>query len=317
MTSIDFKNAFYIKLGQGGDWEAKSLPDNKLRFGWEEQTVDDINSRSWERIENQLRSAHKGPQGGATRALNGLRRIVESDETDIWITFSQNKLWWTRVEQSSPVEKDDTSKFRKVQGWSDKNASGATLFTNGLPGRLAMLQGYRWTTCAVKDEQIPLLRNLLNNTPGNLAESIRLHRLALENSLIFAIKELHWKDFETFVDLIFRNAGWLRVSILGQHEKAYDIALVEPITGDRYVVQIKSQAGLADLKKLEESFSDQDYRYIYFAVHSPAKDLESVSNIPNHIKFLSVNKLAEMAVKAGLVTWLQEKVFSVSRSFSP
>jgi len=51
-----------------------------------------------------------------------------------------------------------------------------------------------------------------------------------------AIEQLHWKDYETLVDLVFRDTGWIRVSILGQQVKGYDLELREPITQDKYQV---------------------------------------------------------------------------------
>lgn len=33
-TAIDFRNAYYIKLGRGGMWEADSIESGKLRLGF-------------------------------------------------------------------------------------------------------------------------------------------------------------------------------------------------------------------------------------------------------------------------------------------
>jgi len=57
------------------------------------------------------------PKGEATKALNGLQMIAQSGPDDVWITFYQSKLWWTRV-VSAPVEQDGISKFRRTaQPW--------------------------------------------------------------------------------------------------------------------------------------------------------------------------------------------------------
>ncbi len=82
MSGIDFKNAYYIKLGRGGAWEEECLATGKLRFGWSEQTPDDINAGRWDLIENQIRAASRSKRE-ATRALNGLRCIAESDKNDV------------------------------------------------------------------------------------------------------------------------------------------------------------------------------------------------------------------------------------------
>ncbi|MFD2273929.1 restriction endonuclease [Undibacterium arcticum] len=123
-----------------------------------------------------------------------------------------------------------------------------------------------------------------------------------------AISELHWKDYETLVDLVFRHAGWLRVSVLGQHAKSYDLELREPITDDRYVVQVKSQATRADLNKTIQDFSEADYRKVFFVVHSPAADLANAKNIPSHVELVAPAHLAALTLDAGLSRWLEEKV---------
>jgi hypothetical protein len=232
VPSIEFTTAHYIKLGRGGEWENDSIHTGKLRLGWRQQSVDDINTGRWEFIEEQLRAKDQGKRIAATSSdLNALKTITASGAEDIWITFHKSKLWWTRL-ASGPVEQDNVSKFRRTaEPWCDHAADGRLLAINSLPGKISQLQGFRTTVCRVKHGD--LLRRTLNGTRSPLATAIRDHRQTLAEHLTKAIQELHWKDFETFVDLVFRAAGWLRVSVLGQHEKAYDLELQEPIIGDR------------------------------------------------------------------------------------
>jgi hypothetical protein len=307
MSRVSFRSAFYIKLGRGGEWEDDSIGTGKLRFGWSQQTPDDINAARWDLIEGQLRAALEGkPKGEATRALNGLRTIAESGPEDVWITFHQAKLWWTRV-ASAPVEQDGISMFRRAaQPWTDRAADGRLLVINDLPGRLAQIQGYRWTVCRVRC--LDQLGRTLSGTRSDLATAISSDRAVLAQHLSEAIKELHWKDFETLVDLVFRAAGWVRVSVLGQHAKAYDLELREPITGDRYVVQVKSRADLADLLTTTANFSADDYRRVFFVVHSPANDLVSAVDLPGHVEVVSPKRLGDLAMDAGLARWIEDKV---------
>src|SRR5262249_7740604 len=135
MESIAFVNAFYIKLGRAGAWEADSIRTGKLRLGWRGQSVEDINARRWGRIEQQLREEHQGkPPGVATTDLNALKAIAESTSEDVWITFYQAKLWWAR--RTGPVEQDRVSKFRRTAvPWSDRAANDRLLVTAASPGR--------------------------------------------------------------------------------------------------------------------------------------------------------------------------------------
>ena len=306
MPRINVKNAFYLKLGRGGVWEADSIGTGKLRFGWSHQTLEDINTGRWDLIEGQLRGQHDKARSVATQSLHGLQIIAQSVPDDVWITFHKAKLWWTRV-ALTPVESDRVSKFRRtVQPWSDRSAKNRLLVINDLPGRLAQLQGYRWTVCRVSCPE--LLERTLAGTRSDLATAISSDRATLAQHLSGAIKELHWKDFETLVDLVFRHAGWVRVSVLGQHAKAYDLELREPITGDRYVVQVKSRAGLADLEATVANFSADDFKRVFFVVHSPAMDLSRATDIPDHVQIVPPDILAQLAIDAGLVEWLEDKV---------
>jgi len=75
-----------------------------------------------------------------------------------------------------------------------------------------------------------------------------------------AICELHWKDFETLVDLLFRQAGWRRLSVLGETMKYADLELEEPITTERYQVQIKSAADTADFARYRGQFEGRGFQ---------------------------------------------------------
>jgi len=303
-----FRHAYYIKLGRRGKWEEDSISSGKLRLGWSKQSLEDINSndpKRWARIAKQLRDDKEIAQV-ATRDLNALRDIVQSTPDDIWVTFHEAKLWWTRL-AAGPVEGDEMSKFRRtLHPWKDKAEGGRLLVVNELPGKIARLQGFRGTACSVKEPE--LLKRVLSGTRSQIASEIASQRASLCDRVAHAIRELHWKDFETLTDLVFRDAGWIRVSVLGQHAKAYDLELREPITGNRYVVQVKSQANRADLDDTAKHFSAVDYRRVFFVVHSPSPDLVKVKKLPPHVEVIPPTRLAELAVGAGLSKWIEDKV---------
>jgi hypothetical protein len=304
---IEFNSAFYIKLGRGGVWEEDSIKTGKLRLGWSQQCIEDINTRRWEVIERQLRIEQEDKRSSvATNDLNALKSIVDSSLDDIWITFHQAKLWWTRLVPGL-VEQDSVSKFRRTAlPWSDRAVNGRLLVVNDLPGKIGQLQGFRGTTCRV--QYTDLLRRTLNGTRSALAIAINNERSSLGAHLADAIKELHWKDFETLVDLVFRAAGWQRIGVLGLQTKAFDLELREPITGRRYLVQVKSRAGMSDLLETIANFSSDDFERIFFVVHSPARDFMSTIDIPEHLDIVSPQRLGQLALNAGLVGWLEDKV---------
>ena len=99
------------------------------------------------------------------------------------------------------------------------------------------------------------------------------------------------------------------MSVLGQQAKGYDLELREPITGDRYVVQVKSKADLRDLQITTARFSDEDYRRVFFVVHSPAPNLTARKDVPAHVELVGPERLAQRVIDAGLVDWLEDKVW--------
>ncbi|MCI0483142.1 MAG: hypothetical protein L0Y78_01015 [candidate division NC10 bacterium] len=304
---MELSNASYIKLGRGGEWEAESIASGKLRFGWREQSISDINGGNWQVIEQQLREAPWLPSASQkTRAINGLKLICLSTASDIWITFHQAKLWWARL-SDNPVAEDPISKFRTtLDPWSDKNLQGKLLVASELPGKLAQLQAYRWTVCTVQHKDI--LQRVIEGVSSPKAQAIAHQRTLLAAQLAEAIKELHWKDFEILVDLVFRASGWIRVGVLGEQAKAYDLELREPITDDRYVVQVKSRAGLQELAEAAAQFSPDDYRRVFLVVHTPDAALAQAEDIPDHVELLPPKDLASRAIDAGLTSWIEEKL---------
>jgi len=217
MRTVQFDNVYYIKLGRAGEWEESAIAESKLRIGWTQQSVDDINNHRWKKIHAQLAQA-AADKGAVTRDLNALRRICESTPNDLWITFSSSKLWWCRV-GSAIIEEDQTSKFRRLSvPWTDHDVHGLVLFINLIPGNLSRTQGYRATACEVREKDA--LRRLLNDQPSPEYKNVEDAKGVLTKAIEAGIRKLHWRDFETFVDLLFRQSGWRRLTTVGKTMKA-------------------------------------------------------------------------------------------------
>lgn len=43
-------NAYFIKLGEEGEWEESSIRENKMRFGWKYIRLSDIIEKNWSAI---------------------------------------------------------------------------------------------------------------------------------------------------------------------------------------------------------------------------------------------------------------------------
>ena len=96
--------------------------------------------------------------------------------------------------------------------------------------------------------------------------------------------------------------------MLGQHAKGLDLELIEPIMKDRYVVQVKSRAGVPELQETLSQFRQSAHRTIFFIVHTPDEALLRLRQRQNkRLRFLLAEDLAQMTIDAGLLSWIEEK----------
>ncbi|MBU1662903.1 MAG: hypothetical protein KKD28_15705 [Chloroflexi bacterium] len=272
MEPAEFTKAYFIKLGSGGKYEESAISQNKARIGFDSLTVAEINGKEWQSLKSKLESRVDYKNKGAlTMDVNALQTFVESTSNDIYITFHSSQLWWGRLGDSTVYE-DETSRYRYLEGeWLNKDIKGNRLFITQIPGSISRVQRFQGTICKVK--AIEDLKRLINSRPSQAYNEIQEAKENLIIQVQEGIRKLHWKDFEILVDLIFRNAGWRRVSVVGETMKYSDIELEEPITGDLYQVQIKSQATVCEFDEYAQKFSRDSFRKLYFVVHSPDEQL--------------------------------------------
>jgi hypothetical protein len=91
--------------------------------------------------------------------------------------------------------------------------------------------------------------------------------------------------------------------------KYVDMELEDPITGDRYQVQVKSQSTLKEFKEYSKQFSEKVYRKLYFVVHSPDISLAHVDwQEQDNVELLLPKRISEMVIDLGLINWLMKKI---------
>lgn len=307
--AFSFGNAFYIKLGTGGKWEELSIKEHRLRLGWKEVPLKLIAEARWPQIARILRrniepSALKS--GALERDLNALKRICASSPEDIWITFYNHQLWWCRL-APAPVSLDKISKYRRLKGeWQNRNLKGDPLTLDQIPGTIAKLQRFSGTVCQVKE--VETLRHLLLGEPSEAYKKLARVISETEREVAANIRVLHWKNFETLVDLLFLNrTGWRRRSSLGGMMKSIDLELEDTLTRDVYHVQVKSAASLQDFRLFCKS-RPPGVRRSYFVVHTPDKDLLKYNRIPENVSLIAPQDLAALVVRSGLVNWVVDRV---------
>lgn len=304
--NIEFKNAYYIKLGSEGQWEESSIDEGKIRIGWVGQSLDDINARNWDKIREQLEN-EISTKGAVTRDLNALKKIALTTPDDIWITFYKSHLWWCRVD-SGKFKKDKDSKFRLLsENWSNKDSASNPMIISNISGKLSKIQGFRGTICDVKE--IEYLKRLLSNQPSNEFVQIEEDKNILTRAVSESIRLLHWSDFETLIDILFTRAGWQRISSVGKTQKFIDMEYREPVSGKLYQVQVKSSSGMKEYLDYASKFCNERFEKLYYVVHSnPDGKLPTLSQNHPDVELLMADKIAKMVIDLGALGWLMEKV---------
>lgn len=306
MEKVVAKKALFIKLGEGGEWERECIDTNVLRLGYHNLPHEACKSSDWQTVRGAFSKA--SDQGSVTRHINQVQQFYEEPASTLWITFHSDRLWWC-FSENNVEQLSDLSKIRRVIGkWSDKDISENDLIKGKLSGKLLATQGFQGTICTVKE-----LAYLLHKINGTTEPHVVEAQVALENlvnAVIPIIKNLHPKDLETLTDLIFRQCGWQRVGVAGEVEQDIDLDLISPITQERIAVQVKSIASLATFNSYQAKFADmRSFKRFYFVTHSPSLTLMNVSESSNDGAFIfwGAEKLAQQAVRNGLVSWLLDK----------
>jgi len=304
----------YIKLGQGGKWEQECIEERqtvRLGYYYGEHLFELCLAGRWDAVEEALRERHR--EWVAREHVKHLRLFYEADSGAVWITFYSNRLWWCRAESEVvlvPNEKDREDPVvqeRRVLGkWSCEDLEGNDLDFSRLSGKLLALRSYRWTTAELLPELAKYAVLKINGGVPQSAQAATDARTALVGATAEAIRSLHPGDFEILVDLVFRQAGWNRMSEVGGVQKTIDLDLQMPITNRRCAVQVKSRIGGPDLMKRIESLVALEYDDKYLVVHSPeGKIPESAADMG--VKIIRANGLAEWCVGLGLVDWVVNK----------
>jgi hypothetical protein len=306
MNKIKPKRILFIKLGEGGKYEQDCIEAKQtLRLGYSEVDHELCINGKWDAVHDYFTTIEKTKAFVATSHTNQIRQFYEEGQNTLWITFYANKLWWCFSKPEITLLPDKT-KIRPVIGkWSDKDIHGNLLLAGNISGKLLKTQGFRGTICTVPEEKYALAKINCEQ----LKEVVEVEQAMdnLKSKLTFLIQHLQWKDFETLIDLIFRQAGWQRVGDTGKTQKTLDLELYAPVTGERAIVQIKSQSTLKEFEIYQEEFAKMnDYDKFFYVVHS---DKGSLANYVNETetKLYLVDKVADLTIASGLVDWVVKK----------
>lgn len=296
----------FIKLGKGNDFAQECFENNYIKLDYRTVNHELCIKNQWQRVQDFFINEEKTIKQVATNHINQIKQFYTESEDTLWVTFSDNKLWWCFSKLDIIVNEDNTKTRPTIGKWFDSDILGNLLLTSNLSGKLLKTHGYQGTICNINEREY-----VLNKLKGKEKQEIKEVKIALTNlktKLAKLIEHLQWQDFEILVDLIFRQMGWQRVSVLGKDLKTLDLELLSPVTGERAVVQIKTGADLNSFKNYQERFKSMpNYDKFFFIVSSPKKDLINFKNEEEKIKLYLTEEVANLTLSAGLTNWVIQK----------
>jgi hypothetical protein len=306
MNEIQASNAYFIKLGSGGEWEEECIfRENAIKLGFANPFHKECLAGKWEQIYAYWIGQGK-TKSKATGITNQIKAFYENGEDTIWTTFYNRKLFWCFANKQV-IQQPDGTRIRKVLGkWQSEDIKGKSLSLDSLSGRLTKVKGFRGTICSISETEYLIKRINHQKLPEVQKTENTLHTLIEEIEPL--IQHLTWKDFEILVDLIFTHSGWQRISSRGQTEKSIDLGLLSPVTGERAFVQIKSTSTMSEFQDYIKEFERlEEYDKMFYVLHTRDKSLAAWQDTPG-IKLWDEKKLAILVVNSGLIIWLIEKV---------
>jgi hypothetical protein len=299
----------YIKLGRGGGWEQESLKAGILRFGFGTNRDDRFamcEARKWEKLQDSFQKDGKD-KGTATRSANEVRLFWEDKGETLWITFIEDRLCWGFLTpEKARVHKDGHGTWRRVaSGWSSADLAGMPLVKSALSGALTKLAAYRGTSCELDTAVASYTVQRINGEKPAQVDAAVKALSAFQGATLDLLRLLQPKDFELLVDLIFSTSGWRRLGAVGKNQKTTDIDLMLPTTGERALVQVKSETSQAEFTDYIRRLGDSSYDRMFYIFHSGKIENRGTDN---EITIIGPEKLAEMTINAGLVEWVMQKV---------
>lgn len=309
-TFSQIKQALYIKLGEGGKWERTCFADGTIRAGYYEVPPEFSLARDHDGIRQVYLRLGKD-EGTATRYAGELLKFYEAGSETLWITFSGGSLHWAVAEGPAEYLGSDSALYpagstlrQTASGWQKTSLSGKSLPISELSGRLTKVAGYRGTICAIKDWEFNYLLRRLQDQEIEEVQKAKAVRIELLKACETLITFLPWPDFELLVDLVFTNSGWRRMGSLGGDQKTSDLELIQPMTGERAVVQVKSATTQQELVAYEDGFSQMNANRYFYVWHTCKGKLSSI--MPD-LTIMGPDVLAEHVLNAGLYDWLIRK----------
>lgn len=308
--TISANTVRYIKLGKSGNWADAALKMGELHFGYGRVTEELAVEANVEKIKKHMMDLGRSAQA-ATRDAREVIDFYRLGADCLWITFAKDHLWWTfAYPEVSWITNDlvmTGERIRKsIGGWSNTDINGVPLRMDALSTKLTKVGAYRRTICTVAAQDY-LLRRI-----NGIEEPIIVKSAAARSTMIDVLTEslagLHWKDFETLIDIIFARSGWHRVSALGGSQKTVDLEIEQATTNEAAAVQVKSAATQKTFDEYVQRVDDAErFDRFFFVCHSPKGEIAAPAD-RDDVHVWAGRDLAAIVLKMGLLDWVLEKV---------
>lgn len=297
--------AYFIKLGERGEWECSCIAEGAIKFGYRKTPHDLCLKGDWEKVKAFWTTERHGNARTAANDTRQIRTFFEATEQDLFITFSKGYLWWCRP-SGMPVigpEGDDPWVRQTVDGWNHLGLKGEPLVLSRLSGKLTKTQMYQGTICEV-EELGYLLRRINGETVPEVAEAEIAEQVLLKR-ILSMVRLLPPQDFELLVELIFSRSGWQRQTRTGGTQKTIDLDLLLPSTRERAFVQVKSRTSPKEFDAYAREFTTSDaFARMFYVWHTGSIN----QNLPAGITPWGPDVIASKVLDAGLLEWLKDRV---------
>jgi hypothetical protein len=141
----------YIKLGEAGEWEEECIEKKgTLKIGFRDANHAQCLAGKWSAIRGYYAGNGMKP-GPSTAFANQIKEFYEADESVLWITFYNHRLWWCFSEPVITLLADNRKTRPAIGGWKCKSIDGNTLEFDHLSESLLKLRLYKGTICKVKE----------------------------------------------------------------------------------------------------------------------------------------------------------------------
>jgi hypothetical protein len=307
-------NVCYIKLGRGNHWWPLALETNTIRLGFRQFDFQLCTKGDWQAAKADYARAKPDLDAGkVTSATNQVRKFFERPASTLWFTLADGDIWWCFAEPTVidifdgdiAKENETGARLRKViDRWRNTDVNGKRLRQDTMTSKITKVISFQETICEPhgRADLLRIIRCQPSQEHGRALETLERLRQHVGDIL----DQLQFDEFELLVELIFSSSGWRRISSLGGNQKFFDLALILPTTGERCVVQVKSQTTPSILAEHIEQFRNYTgYSRMFFAYHTPTEPF--ANNDPERVTIWSRYEIAKQGIRAGLVEWVLER----------